>query len=166
MTLAVTLAGTLGVGAQEQPPFGKGESFEQRTQFVGKTIKSIDGRIEEVAQLRARALKEGSAVKVSCIDDKLRKLRAALDAAKVIEGGWHLARLNEPFADRSMDRLRVLEILAVANADAAYACTDAHLAGIKMTTQVEVTVDVPVGATGASAVRPPVIERPPLASPY
>src|SRR5947209_19683154 len=60
--------------------------FEKQTAAIDQTIVLIQGRLREVKDLKTRAAKEGAAVKLSCIDEKLRRVQAAADAATALQG--------------------------------------------------------------------------------
>ena len=124
----------------------------------------IVDQIGFVTKLKAKAERDGLAIKASCIDDKLQRLRQALDGARSVERGWPLAQKNPAFAQRSMDRMDLMVVTASAFTEEARNCTDAH----DLKFQLEVTPPPFVGSPppGWPVQTPPTFERPPLASPY
>ena len=100
-------------------------SFASATPVVVEVPPFIEARAREVEALRTRAAKQGAAIKASCIDQKLRQIRQALAASRVVVAGWSLAERSPDYRQRSLYRMRVLKIYAVASADAAFACVDA-----------------------------------------
>jgi hypothetical protein len=157
---AAALLVLLGIGARAEGQ----ASFESQTTTLHDAISAIQDKIREVDALKTQAIREGQAVRASCIEDKLRKIKVALHSAMVVQEGWSVARDNPAFAGRSMDRILLLKLYSVAHADDAYSCADAK--GAQATV---LKIDVPPpegGATPLDPVTPPTIERPPLASPY
>jgi hypothetical protein len=157
------LLGLLALGAR-----AGGQEFEHQTIQLHDAIGTIQEKAKEVEALKVQAVREGQAIKASCIEDKLRKIKVALHSATVVEDGWSVGRDNPAFAARSMDRVLLLKLYAVAHADDAYNCADTKTA---QTTVVKVDSTQPTGQAAGPTIPfdpipPPVIERPPLASPY
>jgi hypothetical protein len=157
------LLAALALGARA----GGQESFERQTSYLKEAVSTIQEKVKEVEQLKLQATREGQAVKASCIEDKLRKIKVALHSATVVSDGWQVGRDNPAYAQRSMDRVLLLKLYAVAHADDAYNCADTKAA---QTTVVRMDVPPSGQAQGPTIpfdpIPPPVIERPPLASPY
>jgi hypothetical protein len=161
------LAATLALGLLAlAPPAGaqQPQSFEAQTAALDKIVTKVNARIKEVEELRKVAVREGAALKLSCINEKLKKLRETRDNLRLIREGWQLGKTNRQFADRSLDRANILQLLANTTADEAYLCVDTRALA---TTTVTVETDMPdVPPAEPEIPRPTVLERPPLASPY
>jgi hypothetical protein len=126
-------------------------------------VTSIQAHIYEIDALRLRAAQAGQALKVSCIEEKLRRTRTALAIAKGEQRKWPAIQGQPAAARASLDNLQLQELYALAMAQDARACTD----GKELELKVLVHVDGPARPDPVTAPVPaPTFERPPLASPF
>ena len=159
---AVLAAGGLVVYAQQAA-----NPLAEKTAAATSAYGTIQARVGDIESLRADANGKGQTIRQACIDEKLKRAKHNLSAAKTVMDGWALAQNNPDFAQRSLDRLLLMQVYAFVFVEEARACSE-----VKATApdQVEIRVDhtVPSGDDGNGAtdpVRPPRFERPPLASP-
>jgi hypothetical protein len=133
------------------------------TDAPAQKVSSIQSRIYEIEALRLRAAQAGQAIKVSCIEEKLRRTRASLATAKSEQRRWPAIQSQPAAARASLENLQLQELYALAMAQDARACTD----GKELDLSVVVRVDGPARPDPATdTVRAPTFERPPLASPF
>ena len=165
--LPALLLGCLFLGALTQPRARAEEpaaTFDEQTREIEQSVSEIVSRVGEVQGIRQRTGVQDSPIKTSCVDEKLRHVRASLQSAKVVMSGWKLARTNRGYGQRSLSRMRILKLYATAATDGAYACSDGRAGTTTMKTDFkDPALPMPLGL---DVVRPPNIERPPLASPY
>jgi hypothetical protein len=173
-------AAALGVVAIAVRAHAKGDLFEERTAVATSTVTNIEARVADINTMRAQAQREGQAIKLSCIEDKLTRAKTNLAAAQQVMESWQLGMSNPAFSQRSIDRLLLLQVYAMVYSEEARACTDAQ--AIKSGIEVKVEPNVPpsdnpqkpptggpappVGGDDGIPWRPPRLERPPFASPF
>jgi hypothetical protein len=151
----------VGIGAA----FARADkAFDDRTQTAGATLSQIETRMADIEALRGQAAAAGQGVKLSCIDEKLKRAKANLAAAKTVMDGWSLGEASPAYAQRSMDRLMLMQVYSMVYADEARACTNG-----KPGQSLEVKGGRGPGEDGRDEPgfpgRGPRFERPPLASP-
>jgi hypothetical protein len=140
-------------------------AFTAKAARVEIVLGEMREKSAELEKLRDRAAKEGDAIKLSCIDEKLKRLRTSLKSAQTIQKGYSVGRNDPGYAGRQLDRLNILHLLVLSVTDEAYQCagtspTAESLNSVTVDGQKQGDVPVP------SPVPPPYLERPPLASPY
>jgi hypothetical protein len=126
-------------------------------------VSSIQARIYEIEALRTRAASQGQAIKVSCIDEKLRRARANLATAKSEQRKWPAIQDQPAAAKASLENLQLQELYALAQSQDARACTDGKDIELNVVVRVEGTSPT---ISPLDPVRAPTFERPPLASPF
>lgn len=131
---------------------------------IGMTVTTIVGYINTVTNMKDDAMHNGSAIKASCIEEKLHRLNGTLEAVKTIQAGWSETSQNTAYATRTMDRLNLLELSANSYFDEARMCSAAR--DLKFELEVIVPPNLPDAPPAWSVQTPPTFERPPLASPY
>ena len=162
--LAIGAAPARAVDAgQPVPGIAVVNPYQEQTREVAESAGRIADSIPEVEGLRGQAERLGDASRIACIDEKLGRIRSSRDASDVIRRSWPTARSDHAFASRTVDRMRLLKLYAISAVDEAHRCSDAK---IRTETVVSIQRGIPeIGRLG-DPVRPPIFERPPLASPY
>jgi hypothetical protein len=139
--------------------------FDQKTAIATATLSQIDTRVADIDALRAQAAGSGQGVKLSCIEEKLKRAKANAAAAKTVMDGWSVGETSPAYAQRSLDRLMLLQVYSMVYAEEAKACTGAK-AGQSLDIKGDKSADENGKDERAFPVRPPKFERPPLASPF
>jgi hypothetical protein len=139
-------------------------SFAEQTKRGRESAESIDGHIGEIEALLAKAVKEGKALKASCIEEKLRLTRHLQGSAKSVQDGWSMGEANPAFAQRNLDRMLLLQLYASIYAEEAHACVDSQELGQPLAVGYARPNDT--APTGLAPVPPVFFERPPLSSPF
>jgi hypothetical protein len=175
----MAVAAAVAVTARAQGPAPAPDAFQERTATATSTVSSIDARVNDIESLRAEAAKKGEAIRLSCIEEKLKRAKGNQAAAKSVMEGWQLGAANPAFSQRSLDRLLLLQVYAMVYVEEARGCTDVNA----LSQGLEVKVDPNVASQNGSGTapggpsaaadpgginwnRPPRLERPPLASPF
>lgn len=131
---------------------------------INAAIQNISGQVASTEAMKDSALRNGAAVKASCMEEKARRLRATLTTAKNIRETWATASQNPAYAQRTMERMELLEASATTASEEARACSEAR--DLKFELEVIVPRNLPDAPPGWGIQTPPTFERPPLASPY
>jgi hypothetical protein len=148
------------------------DTFEERTQVANATEANIESRVTDIEMLKAQAQRDGQAVKLSCIEEKLQKSKANASQARSVMEGWAMGAVNLLFSQRTLDRLLLLQVYAMVYAEEARACSDAKALGKALEVKIEPSVPPSAGTAqtpnGDDGIGfpPPRLERPPLASPF
>jgi hypothetical protein len=156
--LAVFLAtaGIAAASAQKPAP-------EDDPEFGAQKLGRIEAFVGEVVALRDAAARQGQAIRLSCIGERLKRLRALTATARRQADTWPRNYSDPAQRSKSAAEINELEVKAKALTAEAHACVEVRPDEL----QVEVThegnvPDLPPSDT----VPPPNFERPPLASPY
>jgi hypothetical protein len=178
LILLVIATGGIALVARADNP---GPSFKDRTSLATQAYSLIEGRTGEITASKSEAGSKGQSNRVKCIEEKLKRAQQNQAAAKVVMEGWSLGESNPEYAQRSIDRLLLMQVYALVYAEEARACSDERPGPIGA---VELKVDT--GATGTNGgganangtpgtgniddddnpTRRPKPERPPYASYY
>jgi hypothetical protein len=145
------------VAAAQQAP----DPFAKRTEIVTGALQNIHERINEIGVIRADASAKGQVNRTACVASKLEKAKAALSSANTIMEGWSLGKDDPHYAERSTDRMLLMQLYATIALEEARACQEP-----KPQSGLEVVAPILPGETRYDPARPPRFERPPLASPY
>jgi hypothetical protein len=137
------------------------DPFVEQTATINRMESDINHRVEEIMDLRAKAASQGEAVRVSCIDDKLQRARKNQAQYKVDRALWPATQSDPQAQLKLLSKLRLGELYSAAYVQDARACVDAKAIGTLLKVHVE---GVPQSPPGSDPVRPPLFERPPLAS--
>jgi hypothetical protein len=139
-----------------------GGARQARAQY----LSSIEKHLREIQGLLADATSKNEALRMSCIEDKLKKTQVILGAGKTIKRDWALGQQNPGFAKRSLDRLIELQLYATIYDEEAHACVDSRTVAFSLQVQVDKRVpQLPPWGT-PPVDRSPTFERPPLGSPF
>ncbi len=163
---AVALGGLVLVAvarAQTPPP---PDPFAGKTAIATGAYGTIQARVQDIESVRADAAAHGQAVRVSCIDEKLKRARANAGTAKVIMDGWALGQGSVEYAQRSLDRLLLLQVYALVYSEEARACAEAKQIGDSLEVKVDRKLPDAPPDDHPDTGRLPHFERPPLASPF
>src|SRR5437899_2639323 len=114
-------------GARADVPT-KRTPFEEKSDIANQTYSTIGARVQDIEQLKGQAAREGKSVRLSCIEEKLKRSKANQSAAKVILDGWALGETNAEYAQRSLDRMMLLSVYSMVYSEEARACADAQAA--------------------------------------
>jgi hypothetical protein len=139
-------------------------TFESGSQQINAMRSAIASRVPEIEALRNRALKEGSPLKVSCIEEKLKRARANAALSNKDIAAWPATRERPPEQLRVLEHMRLLDLYSMTFVQDARACVDAHAAESTLQVVVEGAPTTP--PTAIDPVPPPTLERPPLASTF
>ena len=161
---AVLLASGVVSGQQPAP---RPASLEEQTASADEQMATIQRSIGEIETLRSDAQKKNEAIRLSCIEERLKAARASQTAAKQLRVDLgRFAPQNPGFGTRTLQRLLDLRLAAEAHLQDARACTDSS--SMQFSLEVQVDKRIPPGATSQTPTfeAAPTLERPPLASPF
>jgi hypothetical protein len=162
VVVALTLGGI--AGAQPAPGPGPGDDpFARRTDVVNGALSGIQARISEIEVLRADASSKGQTGRTACIDSKLKRAQKALASANTIMSGWSLGKNDPGYAERSTDRMLLMQLYSSIALEEARACEEPKP---QTGNEYKVGPNVPTDQLGFDPARPARFDRPPLASPY
>jgi hypothetical protein len=156
VVVALALGGV--AAAQQTPP---ADPFAKRTEIVTGALQNIHERIGEIGVVRADASSKGQTLRTACIDSKLEKAKSALSSANTIMKGWSLGKDDPAFAERSTDRMLLMQLYSAIALEEARACQEP-----KPQSGLDVVAPTMPKEIGFDPARPPRFDRPPLASPY
>ena len=136
---------------------------EDDPEFGAKKLVRIEALASEVAALRDTAIKQSEAIRVSCIAEKLKRLRLVVTSARHQADIWPRNFADSKLRTKAAADIGELEARAKALTAEAHACVEVRPAEI----EVEVTSQhLPPPLPPPGIVPPPPFERPPLASPF
>src|SRR5579883_2640074 len=81
-----------------------------RPKAIDDGVSHIAANVAVVSALKDKALREGRAVKASCIEENLRRLSVMLQSAQGLQSTWAEAQSNPAYAQRTRDRIAVLTL--------------------------------------------------------
>jgi hypothetical protein len=158
----------LGVSGVVSAQAVRSASFEQQTSTADEQMTTIARAVTEIEALRADAQKKNQAMRLSCIEEKLKSARASQIAAKQLRLDFgRFAALNPGYASRTLQRMLDLRLSAEAHEQDARACTDSTNVSFNLEVQVDKRLqgkDPPFATP--SFQTSPTFERPPLSSPF
>jgi hypothetical protein len=138
-----------------------GAAPEDDPDFGAEKLGRIETLVNEAAALRDTAIKQGEAIRLSCVSEKLKRLRVIATSARHQADIWPRNFADPKLRTKAAKEINELEARAKALTAEAHACVEVRPDELK----VEVVTDLP-HMPPPGVPPPPPIERPPLASPF
>jgi hypothetical protein len=178
--VGVALIGTTSVFAQtgdtpakpapaEAPPQGKllnpGEMVAQSKEFMGRMQQVL----QRVVQLQEIARKQKDIIKLNCVNDKLVQIKGNMNVAETATTSLHesIARNDEAQRQHEFTRISLTSQKVQVLGTEAENCIGEDLTYVGQTeVKVEIDPTIPEADPTRDVKPEPVIERPPIASPF
>jgi hypothetical protein len=125
---------------------------------------NIDTGIKDIEAIRVRALRAGEALRLSCVDEKLRRARNVKSRAKTDSAAWSGTQGSSAAQEKVLSAMRVHELYVLAFVEEARACVSAQVAKDGVVVRVEAVPPAPALTDPVST--PPLLERPVLGSDF
>ena len=147
--LLLVAALAIGAAPEDDPDFG------------AEKLGRIETLVNEVAALRDTAIKQGEAIRLSCVSEKLKRLRVVATSARHQADIWPKNFADPKLRTKAANDINELEARAKALTAEAHACVEVRPDELKVQMITNLPHMPPPGT-----VPPPPFERPPLASPF
>jgi hypothetical protein len=179
--VAVALIGTTSVFAQtgDTPPAkpapaeapGQGKILDPATMVTQSKefMTKMQATLSRVVQLQEVARKQKDIIKLNCVNDKLVQIKGNMNVAETATTGLHesIARNDEQQRNHEFTRISLTNQKVQVLGQEAENCIGEDLTYVGQTdVKVEIDPTIPEADPTRDVRPPPVIERPPVASPF
>src|SRR5262245_26229843 len=139
--------GILLVGGSVSSVAFADDPFVSGTAAVAKMNTNIDTGIKDMEAIRVRAVRDGEALRLSCVDEKLRRARTVKTRAKSDSAAWAGTKESTAAQEKVLSAMRVHELYVLAFVEEARACVSAQVAKDGVVVRVEAVPPAPALAT-------------------